>query len=162
MAEFQLISDYPVRARTLFDLVRKPAFQEAMALRFGALEVHAEVLSTSAERAHMRIERTEPKRDMSGKPHATKTERSIIEHHWNLDRMESRWTRELPDRGKLVSVAGTVRIEVLGREACKMVEDGVIKIRIPTLGKKLEQRVVDELKEMHPARVEFIKKQLGV
>ncbi len=162
MTEFQLVSEFPVRARTLFDTIRKPAFQEALALRFGALEVNAAVLSTRDEVVHMRIERVDPKRELSGAPSRTKTEVSIIEHHWDLDRMESRWTRELPERGRLVSAEGSVRIEVLGREACRMLEDGTIRIRIPLLGKKLEQRVSEHLSEEQPSKVDFIMRQLGV
>jgi len=161
MAEFQLVSEYPVRARRLFDTVRKPAFQEALALRFGALEVNAFIVATHDDQVHMRIERVDPRRDLAGGLSAEKTERSIIEHRWDLDRMESRWTRELPDRGRLVSAEGSVRIEVLGRRACRMLEEGTVHIRIPLIGKKLEQRVVDELTEVQPSKVDFIMRQLG-
>ena len=161
MAEFKLVSEYPVRARLLFDLVRKPAFQEAMALRFGALEVTASEFARKGDILQMKIERTDPVRDFVGRLTSGKTERSVIIHDWNLDRLESHWTRHFLDRGRTVSAEGSVRVDVLGREACRLVEDGIITIKIPLLGRMLEQRVIDKLTEMQPMRVDFIMKQLG-
>ena len=75
--------------------------------------------------------------------------------------MESRWTREFLDRGRMVSAEGTVHIEVLGKETCRRVEEGEISIRIPLLGRKLERKVIAHLEETHPEKTAFIKRQLG-
>lgn len=159
--EFKLQSEYPVPARRLFDMVRAPAFQEAMAFRFGALEVSVTEVEQRGSRIQMKIERTDPGRDLTGRISSSKTERSVVIHDWDLDRMESIWSRHLLDRGKMVALDGNVCIEVLGREASRLVETGTIAIKIPLIGRKLEQKVIDQLEEAHPRRVDFIMQQLG-
>ena len=161
MTNFRLVSEYPVGARRLFDMVRKPAFQEAMALRFGAIEANATIVERSGNIEQMRIERSDPRRDLLGAFMPSRTESSVVLHDWNLDRLESRWSRHLLDRGKTVSVDGTVQVEVMGKDACRLVEAGQVTIRIPIIGRKLENKVIAELKKMLPARVDFIMRQLG-
>ncbi|MBN2497490.1 MAG: DUF2505 family protein [Deltaproteobacteria bacterium] len=162
MAEFELVSEFPVPARRLFDLVRTPAFQEAMAFRFGASEVSVTEMEHKGDKVQMRIERADPKLDLTGKPSAGKLERSVILHDWDLPRMSSRWSRHYLDRGQMVTVEGTIRIEPKGDEACRLVEKGIVDIKIPLLGRSLEKRVIAKLEEHQPERVDFIMRNLGV
>lgn len=162
MADFELISEYHVPAKRLFDLVSAPAFQEAIAFRFGAFEASVTALEKKGDMIHMKIERADPGRDFAGGLVRGKEERSIIIHDWNRKSLTSRWSRHYLNRGQLVTVEGTVCVEAKGEEACRLVERGIVDIKVPLLGRKLERKIIEALKEMQPKRVDFIMSQLGL
>lgn len=160
--DLELVSEYPVTARKLFDLLCTPAFQEALALRFGALEVTAREVAKEGSLLRMKIDQVDPGRDMRGRVDQRKQERFVVECEWDLDRLESRWKRTYPDHGQKVQIEGRLSAEVLGREACRLVESFSVNIKIPLVGKSIEKKICETLQEIQPRRVDFIMKRLGV
>ncbi len=159
--KLQLLSEYPVRARRLFDLIRKPAFQEALALRSGAIEVHAQELKRSGDYMKIIIERTDPRLDKHGHPKEGKTSISQVIQRWDLDRMDHRWEMKSQEGLGRLEAEGTVRIDVMGRDACRMSEEIFVTVKIPLFGKRIEQQIIERISEEHPTRVDFIMAQLG-
>ncbi len=157
MTGFRLVSEYPVRARRLFDLIRKPAFQEAQALALGTVEVQASIASRNGHLVRMRIERADRLR-----PHSDKTIRSVVHYDWDVDRMEGRWSQHHLDRQRQTEAEGLLRVEVRGRDACQLIDEGHIQVRVPLLGRKLEQRALARLESLLPRQREFIGRQLGL
>ena len=127
--DFELVSEYPVTARKLFDLLRTPAFQEALALRFGALEVTVGEVVRNRDILRMKVDQVDPGQVRDGK-----RERFVAEFEWDLDRLESRWKRIYPDYGKKVQIEGRLSAEILGREACRLVESFSVTIKTPLSG----------------------------
>ena len=160
--DFTLVSEYPVTARKLFDLLCKPAFQEALALRFGALHVTAEEVSKEGSLLRMKIDQMDPGRDMLGRVCEGKRERFLAEYEWDLDRLESRWKRTYPDHGKKVQIEGRLSAEVMGREACRLTESFSVNIKTPLVGKSIEKKICETLQEIQPRRVDFTMKRLGI
>lgn len=160
--EFELVSEYPVTARKLFDLLRAPAFQEALALRFGALEVSAGEAFGEGDLLRMKMEQVDPGRDMRGRVDRGKRERFVVEFEWDLDRMESAWRRFYPQHGSKMRIEGRLAVEVLGREACRLVERFTVDIRTPLVGKAVEKKIIETMQEIQPRRVDFIMKRLGI
>jgi hypothetical protein len=161
MSELQLKSEYPVRARQVFDLLRKPAFQEALALRCGALEVQARIVHRQGDLRQIRIERSDPLGELAILPGIAKEVRSVVLQDWDLDRMECRWSRHLLDNGKNTTLEGNLRLEVLGRDTCRLLETTSITVKVPLFGRKLEQRWIERHKTDHAAQVGLMRQQLG-
>lgn len=157
MTGFRLVSEYPVRARRLFDLIRKPAFQEAQALALGAVEVQASIVSRNGHLVRMQIERADRLR-----PDTDKTVRAVIHYDWDVDRMEGHWTQHHLDRQRRIEAEGLLRVEVRGRGACQLIDEGHIQARVPLLGRKLEQRALARLEASLPRQRELIERQLGL
>ena len=155
--DFELVSEYPVTARKLFSLLRTPAFQEALALRFGALEVTVGEVVRNRDILRMRIDQVDP-----GRVHDGKRERFVAEYEWNLDRLENRWKRVYPDYGKKVEIEGRLSAMILGKEACRLVESFSVTIKTPLVGKCAEKNIYENLQEIQPQRVDFIMKRLGI
>ena len=157
--EFTLVSEYPVTARKLFGLLCTPAFQEALALRFGALEVTAEQVTKDGSLLRMRIDQVDTGQDLMGRTDESKRERFVTEYEWDLDR---HWKRTYPDHGSKVQIEGRLSAEVLGREACRLVESFSVNIKFSLVGKSIEKKISETLQEIQPRRVDFIMKQLGI
>jgi hypothetical protein len=160
--DFELVSEYPVTARTLFDLLRSPAFQEALAFHFGAHSVSAWDEGRKGDVLYMRIEQEDPGRDLMGRLSKSKTESSVVIHEWNLATLESHWTQHLLNHGRKVHIEGHLRVEPKGEEACRLVERGIIEINVPLLGRTLEKRIQSKIFEIQPRRVDFIMRRLGL
>lgn len=125
------------------------------------MEVHAEEIRRSGDYMKMKIERSDPRLDKNGHPKPGKASSSLVIQRWDLDRMDQKWEMKSTDgMGRLVA-EGIVRIDVMGREACRMSEEIFVTVKIPLFGKKLEQRIIERIRNEHPARVDFIMAQLG-
>jgi len=160
--EYELISEYPVPARRLFELLCSPAFQEAMALRFGATEASAEETERCGDLLRMRIELREPGLDRVGRPGRGKPEGCVILHDWDLSALESHWSRHLLRHGKNLVLEGGLRVEPMGEEACRLVEHGLVESHVPLLGRSVERHIHDHIQQTQPHRVDFIMRRLGL
>jgi len=162
MQEFEFTSEYAVQAESLFGLLRKPAFQEALALSFGALEVTAGDPEEKGGVLKMKIERLDPGWNVIGAGLKGKPRRAVIIHDWHLAEMHSEWSQYYLDQGKNVFIEGETRVEPKGEEACRMIESGSFEFRLPVVGRNTEKKLRARLDEVHPRRVDFIMQRLGL
>ncbi len=162
MQQFELVSEYSTTALKLFNLLRTPAFQEALAFRFGALEVKAVEIEKKSSLTRMKIERLDPGWSVMGGLVKGKPVRAVVIHDWNTATMQNEWNRYFLDQGKKMTIEGKITVEPMGAEACRMIESGLIEIKTPLLGKGLEKKLYSKLQEVQPRRVDFIMQRLGL
>ncbi len=68
---------------------------------------------------------------------------SYIEEQWrSKGEMEVRWEMKPSVLAERVRVAGVIRIEPVDQQSCLRILDGVVKVRLPGLGRLIEQAVV--------------------
>ncbi|HOX43319.1 MAG TPA: hypothetical protein PK668_06965 [Myxococcota bacterium] len=159
MESYRLESEYPVPARRLFDLLRSPACQEALALVRGAQEVSAQALEQRGAVRPLELELSLPGWDVLGRPRGAER---VVEHQdWDADGLAGRWVRHFRERGQAVVWEGEWQLHVLGPEACRLVEVGQIEIRTPLVGRKVERAALAELQARHPRVVDLLLRQLG-
>jgi len=160
MQSTRLESEFPVPARRLFELLRSPACQEALALTRGATEVTAELLSRKGPLQPLKLELGIPGWDLLGRARAGER---VVEHQdWDTDGLACRWVRHFLDRGQAVSWQGEVELHVLGPEACRLVETGRLEIRLPLVGRRVERALCQELEARQGRVVALLMRQLGV
>jgi hypothetical protein len=159
MESYRLESEYPVRARRLFDLLRSPACQEAVALVRGAQEVSSQTLERKGAILPLKLELSLPSWDLLGRARGLEP---VVEHQdWDADALACRWERHFLERGQAVAWEGEWQLHVLGPEACRLVEDGRIDIRVPLVGHKVERAALEDLQARHPRVVDLLLRQLG-
>ncbi|HUU02464.1 MAG TPA: DUF2505 family protein [Myxococcota bacterium] len=162
MHEFEFISEFPVPPVKLFILLMTPAFQEAMALRFGALEVSANEIGRTAEVVKMKIELLDSGWGLMGAVIKGKPLRATMLYDWNMSDMTGNWNRYFIDHGRNVEIEGLIRVEAMGDEACRMTESGRVEIKLPLVGKGIEKKLAKKLEDIQPKRVDFILNRLEI
>jgi hypothetical protein len=162
MPTVELISEYPVPARRVFELIRSPAFQEAVALRGGAQEVVASEVRRREDLLQVRIEESRRPAEEAACSPREPAGRSVTLHDFDCSGLSSRWTRHQMDQGQAASIEGELVVEPRGEEACRVVERAQVEIKHPVLGRALERRLVSELQALFTARADLLVQQLGI
>ncbi len=162
MHEFEFSSEFPVPPVKLFSLLRTPAFQEAMALRFGALEASANEIGRTADVVKMKIELLDPGWGLMGAVINGKPLRATVLYDWNMSDMTGNWNRYFIDHGRNVEIDGLIRVDAMGDEACRMTESGRLEIKLPLIGRGIEKKLAAKLEDVQPKRIDFILKRLGI
>jgi hypothetical protein len=162
MYEFEFSSEFPVPPAKLFTLLKTPAFQEAMALRFGALEASANEIGRPAGVVKMKVELLDSGWGLMGAVIKGKPLRATVLYDWSINDMTGVWNRYFIDHGRNVEIEGLIRVEAMGDEACRMTESGRVEIKLPLVGKGIEKKLAARLEDVQPKRVDFILNRLGI
>ena len=162
MHEFEFSSEFPVTPAKLFALLGSPAFQEAMALRFGALEASAEEIGRRGDVVKMKIDLLDRGFGLMGAVIAGKPLRAAIVYDWDFGDFSGCWNRYFIDHGRNIQIEGRLRVEPMGDEACRMTESGRLEVKLPLVGRGMEKKLAARLVQVHPRRVDFIMRRLGI
>ena len=133
-------------ARDLWEVLHTPAFEAHLARAIGLAE-YTELEREESEDAVYRRIRVVPSipggfRSLLRGVGANEKV-SYIEEQWrSRTEMTVRWEMTpsvLADRAK---IQGLIRIEPLGKASCRRILEGAVKVRIPVLGRPIEQAIV--------------------
>lgn len=162
MHEFEFSSEFPVTPAKLFALLGSPAFQEALALRFGALEASAEEVGRNGDVVKMKIELLDRGFGLMGAVLKGKPLRAAVLYDWDFSDLTGCWNRYFIDHGRNIQIEGRLRVEPMGDEACRMSESGRLEVKLPLVGRGIEKKLALKLEQVHPRRVDFILRRLGI
>lgn len=118
----------------------------------GARDVSCTCEGTDAQQICLQISYREAFRSTSGRKLRGRTVQSCVRMSWQLDRMRCSWERTRGALAHLVLIAGSLQIEPLGTARCILVERGLVSVRIPLLGRLLERRIVQIIRDHRPKR----------
>jgi hypothetical protein len=131
-------------ARTLA-LMIDPRGQEDLLRSLGTPEVQAEISHPRDGVAHVVIHTAEPAMKGAG------THRATLEMDWELATRVCRWVRHDHTFGERVLASGTTRIVEDG-EACRVIDEGEIEVKVPVIGRAIARKVVSLMEEMAPRK----------
>jgi hypothetical protein len=133
-------------ATNLWEILHTPAFEARLAQAIGLTE-YTELVREEAEDAVYRRIRVVPsipgsfRSLLRGAGAAEKI--SYIEEQWrSRTEMEVRWEMTPSILADRVRIAGRIRIEPLDGASCLRILDGAVEVRIPIMGRTIEQAVV--------------------
>jgi hypothetical protein len=101
-------------------------------------------VSRTAERVVFEIRSTEYERGLTGL-NKKKTFESVTRNEWDLKNRKARWSYSSPQTDR-ATIAGTNAIEAVGDRA-KLTFEASVDIRIPLIGKKIEEKVASGLEK---------------
>ena len=133
-------------AEDLWEVLHTPAFEERLARAIGLSE-YTELECEEAEDALYRKIRVVPSipdgfRSLLRRAGADE-KISYIEEQWrSRTEMEVRWEMTPSILADRTRIAGRIRIETLDGSSCLRILDGAVKVRIPLLGRTIEQAIV--------------------
>lgn len=158
-SKFRRSSEFPVPVQRLLELLTDTDFIAAQEKHFGALSVEASKRDTP-DGLLITIEKSEPGRSATGKKDPQRPERYTTTQQWNLAARSCQWTMVHHTYKDKVRVSG--RQELKERpQGCELVEEGEIDIRVPLIGKMLEQKFTASIERKGPAYRDYILSRLA-
>ncbi len=160
MQNYQHASEFQSSATKLFELISTPAFHEALAFRFGALEVSATETDHSDRRVKLQIEQLDSERGIVGQAMGGKQIRMVLLYDFLPPALKGTWSCHLLDHGQHVTFEGRLAVESLTSSSCRLIENGRIEFKIPLFGKNIEKKLLARQTEFLDQRSVFIRRSL--
>jgi len=130
---------FDLTADKLLETLTNPEFQAAQRMNDSAVvDARYQEVARKGDHLIFEVRATEYERGLTGL-NKKKTLESVTRNDWDLQQKTSTWVYSSPATGK-VSIDGYSRIEPEGDKS-KLVAGFTIDVRIPLVGKKVEQAI---------------------
>ena len=131
----------------LLQLLMDPEFIVARQEIQGALKAHVTEVARDGQRVVQEVTGEYHARTILGVDR-TRTERAVTTHEWDLVARRGRWVYRGP-HGDRIRIEGTFEVLPEGSDSTFRA-DFEVTARIPLLGSRIEQRVMDEIERDQP------------
>jgi hypothetical protein len=148
MAKFKTEGRLALSAQQVYDLMTSPEHQQTVAKQFKATRADAR-REEGAKGPIITMEIEEPSRDDSD------TEKATMRFDWDQSTRSCTWSRRDHQRGDSVRVGGTMRLSEDGPNACHVVEEGEIEIKIPFIGGMMASKIASSIERKRGAVYRF-------
>ncbi|GAB4299638.1 MAG: hypothetical protein Kow0090_15100 [Myxococcota bacterium] len=137
---YEKTTNHPVGENQLLDTLTNPDFIVEHAKFYKALDCRVVEVSRSTASLVQKV----IKREISK---TSGEEEEVVEtREWNLARRRCEWTRTPPKGAPpgMVKISGAYQITG-DSQSSRLISEGDIDIRIPIMGKKLAQKIIDKI-----------------
>ncbi len=142
------------------ELMTDPRVREQEAVEIArAIEAKCVVEHPRDGLTRLVVHQKEYGRGMDGKRDTSVVEDVTLTIDWNTTAYRCDWTWSMASQKDRVHVKGTTALVADGN-ACKVVEEGHVEVKVPMIGKMIEGKVAAGIEKVRPRWVEWFEKKL--